>query len=72
MAQQWDVTVNGNALNSNGLTGNNTISAIGTLTYGFLWGCADIWNTDDYPVVTVWGECPSPYDVDPNIEICLE
>lgn len=55
----FDVTVNGLGLNDTGLCGNNTISGFGLVTFGFIWGCADIWNPSDSPITTTWVSCGS-------------
>lgn len=55
----FDVTVNALALNDTGLCGNDTISGYGLVTFGFIWGCADIWNTAEESVSTTWVGCGS-------------
>lgn len=47
----------GNALNSFGFTGENTISGLGLNTFGFLWPSADIWTPCCVAVQTSWTVC---------------
>lgn len=70
MAQltSFDVVLNGMALNTSGLTGNNTIAGLGLLTYGLIWPCSGIWEDYEEDVVTVWEECETV--IDPNLEYC--
>lgn len=51
---QFDVIIVGQALNSFGFVGFNTISGLGLNTFGFLWPCPDIWSPAYDPVTTVW------------------
>lgn len=67
MAIPFDVTIKGMALNSFGLTAENTISGVGLNTFGFLWPCADIWVPTDLPITTTWVGCATSSD---NIEVC--
>lgn len=57
MAAPIDVKIVGNALNSFGLTGEDTISGVGLNTFGFLWPKADIWTTCEDVITTTWTEC---------------
>lgn len=68
MANNFDVVIAGNALNSFGLTAFNTIAGLGLNTFGFLWPCDAIWTSCDENIVTVWGSCAIPNP--PNIEQC--
>lgn len=56
MAAQFDVKIVGNALNSQGFTGENTIDGVGLNTFGFIWPCASIWTSCEEPITTVWIE----------------
>jgi hypothetical protein len=69
MANPLDVTVKGQALNSQGLTANDTISGVGLNTFGFLWPCADLWTNYYENVSTTWTSCTP--DVD-NVETCVD
>lgn len=63
-----DVTVKGLALEDFGLSANNTISGYGLVTFGFLWGCADIWSPAYNAVTTTWVGC----GVTGTIETCID
>lgn len=55
MAGEQDVLISGQALESLGFIGENTISGIGLMTFGFIWNCGAIWSPSDDPaVVTIW------------------
>ena len=69
MAQPVDVTIQGMALNSFGLTANNTIAGLGLNTFGFLWPCDGIWGPGDDPLTTTWANC-SP--ASPTVEVCTD
>lgn len=56
MANAIDVKIVGNALNSQGLTGENTIAGLGLNTFGFLWPIDGIWTPDCQDITTVWVE----------------
>lgn len=57
---QVDATVEGEALETFGLTARDTISGIGLVTFGFLWECAAIWEPSDESVTTNWSNSDSP------------
>lgn len=57
MAVAFDVKIVGDALNSHGFTGENTISGIGLITFGFLWPVTDIWGPCEDEVTTTWVAC---------------
>ena len=63
-----DATVRGMALETFGLTSDNTISGLGLVTFGFLWGCPDIWGPADDPVSTTW---TNVVDGTQTVETCL-
>ena len=46
----WDVTINGVALSTYGLTSWDTYDGVGLVTDGLLWSCPNIW----------WGPWNSP------------
>jgi hypothetical protein len=71
MAAPIDVVIKGQALNSFGLTANDTISGVGLNTFGFLWPCADIWYPADENVTTTWSECTLDSG-STEIETCLD
>lgn len=52
--QPLDVTIQGQALNDFGLSALNTIAGLGLNTFGFLWGCPDIWVDSDAALTTTW------------------
>ena len=55
MAYPVDYVIVGTALESFGLTGNNTIDGVGLNTFGFLWSCSGIWTDWDDPArTTAW------------------
>lgn len=64
---QFDIVVIGNALNSFGFTGKDTISGLGLNTFGFIWPCPDIWSLAYDPVTTTWIDVPDP---NATIETC--
>ena len=62
-----EYTYNGQALETWGFVGNNTVDYVGMLVYGLIWGCASLWSpgigegitstiwTDSTPAVsTIW------------------
>lgn len=66
--QPVDVTIQGQALNSFGLTAHNTISGVGLNTFGFLWPCSDIWSTSEAAITTTW---VSSIDAS-TVEVCSD
>lgn len=54
MAFPIDVVIVGTALNTFGLTHNNTISGLALNTFGFLTPCSGIWSPSDDPITTTW------------------
>lgn len=56
MANPIDVKFVGNALNSLGFTGENTIAGLGLNTFGFLWPIDAIWTANCPNITTVWVE----------------
>lgn len=66
--QPVDVTIQGQALNSMGLTANNTIAGLGLNTFGFLWPCDGIWQPSDASITTAWVSCSSPS----SVEVCAD
>lgn len=64
-----DVVILGMALNSFGLTANNTIDGVGLNTFGFLWSCDGIWGPASPPVTTAW-TCVTPPN--PTVEVCTD
>ena len=63
-----DVTIVGMALQSNGLTGNNTIDGYSVNTFGFLFGCSSIWEIYQEDITTAWVGCTTGLAY--NIEFC--
>ena len=67
MAVSHNVRIDGLAQLTYGLVGNEaggamSISGYGLVTFGFLWGVADIWtDVGDCQVVT-WDDCPCTVD----------
>ncbi len=57
MANPIDVKIVGNALNSFGFTGEETISGLGLITFGFLWPIQDIWTPTESAITTTWVDC---------------
>lgn len=57
MANPIQVKIVGDALNSLGFSGEQTISGVGLNTMGFLWAIQDIWTPADPVVSTTWSEC---------------
>ncbi len=51
---QFDMTVNGVALNDEGLTDKDAINGFGLHTFGFIWGCNSIWGLVCPNVSTTW------------------
>ncbi len=66
----FDVIVVGTALETNGLSGKNTISGLGLVTYGFIWGCSEIWSPADESITTTWEVCNSSSG--DNLETCQD
>jgi hypothetical protein len=65
-----DVRVVGLALDDQGFTAYNTISGLGLNTFGFLWGCNEIWAPTEEAIVTTWSACA---DIpNPTVESCPE
>lgn len=65
-----DVVVIGQALETYGFTGNNTIAGLGLITYGFLWPCDGIWQpSDDLSLTTTWVPASIPTT---NTEVCVD
>jgi hypothetical protein len=64
-----DNVILGNALNSFGFTGNQTISGIGLITFGFLWPCSAIWMPTDSALVTTWVPASVPVI---TTEVCVD
>lgn len=54
MANPVDVVIKGMALNSFGLTAENTIAGLGLNTFGNLWPCDGIWAPACPNVSTAW------------------
>lgn len=70
MAAPLDVVIHGQALEDFGFQYENAFSGVGLMTFGFLWGCSDIWSPADNPaLVTVWTDCTPPPGV---YELCSE
>ena len=69
MALAFDVTVKGHALETLGLTAENTVEGLGLVTYGFIWPCAGIWGPGDDVVTTAWTDCTT---AGTNVESCAE
>lgn len=62
-----DVIIQGTNLNSMGLvTDDDSTSALGIQTFGFVLACSDIWETAEEDIETVWTDCgpasPGPGD----------
>lgn len=57
MANPISVEIVGNALNSDGFTGEGTIAGLGLNTMGFLWPTYAIWVTCEVDRDTVWVTC---------------
>lgn len=66
MAAPLDVTIQGMALDTFGLTANQTIAGLGLNTFGFLWPCDGIWQPSDSPIMTTWVSCDSAA----TVEVC--
>lgn len=65
-----DIVVMGLALDDFGFIANNTVSGIGLNTFGFLWGCSEIWEpSDDAALTTTW--VPASVSV-LNTETCVD
>jgi len=57
MAYGYEIQIVGDALNSTGFTGLDSISGLGLNTFGFLWSNADRWSECDKAESTTWTEC---------------
>lgn len=57
----YDVTIKGMALSDRGLTDWNTYDGFGLVTFGFIWGCGNIWFGPYYSngttLSTTWTIC---------------
>ena len=69
MAAPLDVVVVGQALESGGLTANNTIAGVGLVTFGFLCPCDGIWQPSDSPITTIWVSASIPSK---TTEVCVD
>lgn len=51
-----EYTVSGQALETRGLVGNNTVDYVGLLVFGLMWGCASLWSPSvgDLVTSTTW------------------
>ena len=58
VAGKFNVTVKGMALEDKGISDQNTIDGFGLNTFGFIWGCGNIWDLytslNGLEPVTVW------------------
>lgn len=54
MANPVDAVIKGTALETFGLTAENTIAGLGLNTFGFLWPCDGIWGPAFDGVSTPW------------------
>lgn len=68
MADPVDVIIVGQALNDLGLEAFDTISGLGLNTFGFLWGCNEIWAPADAPVSTTWVNA----NESGSVEVCTD
>lgn len=70
MAQQIDVRIVGNALETRGFLGfQYALSPIAVITFGFLTDCADIWTDSDTPITTTWVNASLPPG---DVEVCQD
>lgn len=69
MAAPVDVIIAGEALCDTGLSAFNTISGLGLNTFGYLWGCGEIWGPAFPKVTTTWTVYTEPTA---TIETCLD
>lgn len=69
MANPIDVTIKGQALNSFGLTANDTIAGLGLNTFGFLWPCDAIWTDCEAAITTTWENCDVANE---TVETCVD
>lgn len=53
----WDVTPNGVALNTFGLTNQHRVEGVGLLTHGLVWPCGAIWTDIAGTTTTSWAAC---------------
>lgn len=56
------------ALETKGLTAENTIDGLGLVTNGFIWSCASIWGPAFPSITTTWVSCISGG----NVEACID
>ena len=54
MSAPVDPIIVGDSLNDFGFEAFNTISGLGLVTMGFLWGCGEIWAPAYPNVTTTW------------------
>lgn len=54
MGYPVDPIIVGDALNTKGFEAYNTVSGLGLNTFGFLWGCSEIWQVNDPTITTTW------------------
>jgi hypothetical protein len=57
MASPVQVKIGGQALNSFGLTNDDSVSGVGLNTFGFLWASEDIWTPTVGTITTTWVRC---------------
>lgn len=57
MAAPVAVVIRGMALNSFGLTADDSISGVGLNTFGFLWDSSSIWTDVLTGATTAWVAC---------------
>ena len=69
MSAPVDPVIAGEALDDFGFTAYNTISGLGLNTFGFLWGCGEIWAPAFPPVTTVWTVYQEP---NVTVEVCTD
>lgn len=50
---QFDVSVQGAALGTEGLTQWNTYDPLGLATFGLIWSCGNIWGPTEFTGVTI-------------------
>lgn len=65
-----DVTVVGNALESEGFVGANyAMAGLGLNTFGFLWPCDAIWVDTESAITTTWTAATLPIV---STEVCID
>ena len=69
MSAPVDPVIAGEALDDFGFTAYNTISGLGLNTFGFLWGCGEIWAPAFPPVTTTWTVYQEP---NVTVEVCTD